>query len=283
MLTGTLRIADRRLQASIVSARGEADGSSVIRLDFPVEERRAPGIIWIVDLNAVGIAAALSLRIVRVQEETADAEVLRAEEGGRPEQKIGAGCVHGVLAGATRIAAGEKRADIRLSEHAVLGAASQKVLADQGALLSSAHVHGPHVVPANLPRKLAADVDLLRIAGVQPDAPREERQQRVVAVGAALKVEEGRSVEKEVTFLREELRKPFEVGEPLIDFGLREVGIDGQVGAHARRRAVKNVEAGVGAGVDGWSATSRKRLGRANRVRFDVDAVPFADVLQPNK
>ena len=61
----------------------------------------------------------------------------------------------------------------------------------------------------------------------------------VVAEIVAGEVEERRAVEKEVALLGEEQRITREIGLPLIDFGLCEIGVDGEVGAQQRRRVKK--------------------------------------------
>ena len=61
-------------------------------------------------------------------------------------------------------------------------------------------------------------------------------------VGIQIRVMGAAAVPRIPTGVEGKLR---EVGEPLIDFGLREVGVDRQVGARPGRGAVKDVEAGV--------------------------------------
>src|SRR5438045_178619 len=90
MLTWTLGIRDRRLKATVISPWREANRRVVVGLDFPIQERRAPRIVRIVDLQAVGIVVTGCPRIARVQDKATDTHVLGAEECRRAEQKIDA-------------------------------------------------------------------------------------------------------------------------------------------------------------------------------------------------
>jgi hypothetical protein len=103
------------------------------------------------------------------------------------------------------------------------------------------------VVAAHLSCNLGSDVDLLRRPElVQPDAPAEEGiDQQIVRPARAGEVEECGAVEEEVAALGKKQREPGQVDLALIDLGLREIGVDGQIGADARRHVVEEVETGV--------------------------------------
>ena len=83
------------------------------------------------------------------------------------------------------------------------------------------------------------DVDRLSVRA-EPYAPREERQG--IAPDAA-ETEDAGVLQEEVAFLREEERKAREVDLPIVDFGLGEVGIDGQGRGEGRRDLVEDVQA----------------------------------------
>ncbi len=115
--------------------------------------------------------------------------------------------------------------------------------------LAGAHVQEADVLAAHLAGELGAEVDPLRPrVGAQADAAAEERLHllgaQAVAAGAG-EVEERGAVEEEVAPLGKEEGEAREVDLALIDLGLREVGVDRQVGAQAGRRVVEEVDAGV--------------------------------------
>ena len=161
----------------------------------------------------------------------------------------------GTGAGKPRVTARVQGADVGLLQQAPLHPRHREVLADEAVVLARPHVQEPDVLRAGLAGHLRAEVDLLRRAvGAQADAAAEERddalvvgppeaEEVVVAFGIAGEVEEGRAVEEEVALLGKEQREAREVDLPLIDFGLREVGVDGEVGPQQRRQVVEEVDA----------------------------------------
>ena len=85
----------------------------------------------------------------------------------------------------------------------------------------------------------------------QADAPAEEGDDLIVVVPAAAEepalavaaeIEEGGAVEEEIAALGKEQRKARQVDLPLIDFRLREVGVDGEHGAQQRGGAVEEID-----------------------------------------
>jgi len=95
--------------------------------------------------------------------------------------------------------------------------------------------------------------------GVEADAAREERDDGDVAVGDVLEareVEKRGAFEKEPALLGKEQRVLREIDLPLIDFGLREVRVDGEIGAQRRRDAVVQVGASIRIGRRGGLAAT---------------------------
>ena len=137
-------------------------------------------------------------------------------------------------------------------------------------VVAGAHVQEADVLAAHLAGELGAEVDPLRTrVGAEADAAAEERLHllgaQAVAAGAG-EVEEGGAVEEEVAPLGKEQREARQVDLALIDLGLREVGVDREVGAQARRRVVEEVDAGVlVARPSPLAATGRATRRRAGR------------------
>ena len=90
------------------------------------------------------------------------------------------------------------------------------------------------VLLARLPDQFRAIDDRLRLTAVKADAAAEER-----TLVAGRELEKVGAVEEELTLLRKEQRKAREVGAALIDFGLREIGVDGEVRFQRGRDEIK--------------------------------------------
>ena len=146
------------------------------------------------------------------------------------------------------ISSGVDRAEVGLLQHAPFHARDQEVLRNELAIVvARANLEEADVLTAHLSGELRSEVDLLRCGvSAEPDAPAEERLNLRTAGAVAREVEERRAVEEEVAALGEEEREAREVDLPLIDLGLREVGVDRQVRADSRRRVVEEIEPGVG-------------------------------------
>ena len=146
------------------------------------------------------------------------------------------------------ISSGVDRAEVGLLQDAPLDARNREVLGDElTVLVSRSDVEEADVLAAHLSGELRAEVDLLRRrVRAQTDPPAEEGLNLRTARAVAGEVEERRAVEEEVAALGKEEREARQVDLTLIDLGLREVGVDGQVCADSRRRVVEEVEPGVG-------------------------------------
>ena len=139
--------------------------------------------------------------------------------------------------------------------------ADREVLADQPVVVARPHVQDADVLAAQADRwpwcrtgsSAASPASLRPMRRLKNGLTMRSRAEvrvvlAVVAAGTgarAREVEEGRAVEEEVALLGIEQREAREVDLPLIDLGLREVGVDGQVRAQRRRRVVEEVDAGL--------------------------------------
>ena len=172
-------------------------------------------------------------------------QVLVAPELRRGQAGIDADCLARIdLVTGAGISSGVDGAEVRLLQHPSLHARDEEVLRNELTIVAArAHLEEADVLAAHLTCELRAEVDLLRRGiGAQPDAPAEERLNLRAAGAVACEVEERRAVEEEVAAFRKEEREAGEVDLTLIDFGLREVGVDGQVRADSRRRVVEQIE-----------------------------------------
>ena len=146
-----------------------------------------------------------------------------------------------------RIAPCVQATDVRLREDAPAHAPDGELFADRAVVVAGAHVQKAHVLTAHLSRELAAVVDgLRRAAGGESNASAEERVDDEVAAERAAKRKERRPVEEEVSLLGKEQREAGEIHLPLIDLGLREVGVHGEDAAQAGRRTVEHIDTGIG-------------------------------------
>ncbi len=172
-----------------------------------------------------------------------------------------------------RRAAGVVRAHVRLAQQAPAPAADEETFTWRAVVLGRAHVQAAEVVAPGLPVQFAAGDDGLRLAVHEPDTAREEAVEGQIEIGLA--------VEEERASFGQEQREPREVHQPLIDFGLGEVGVDRGHGAQARREVVGEVDADVSGGV---TADRRCAAGRgggvARGVRPHFEAAAGADVAQ---
>jgi hypothetical protein len=141
-------------------------------------------------------------------------------------------------------------------------------------------VQHAHVEGTRLTCQLGAEIDCLRTAAlVETDAAAEEwceinrRPSPTAAVAAISEVEEQRSVEEEIAFLRKEEREAREIRLSLIDFRLREVGIDGEVRPQAGGEVVEQIDPDISVAVRRPVRIRRAPLARslANDVRLDVE------------
>jgi hypothetical protein len=277
------RVEQFGIQPAEARARCEPDGCVVVRLDLAVKQVAAPRVVRVFEPQTVRVGGTCRARVRGVYEEAAERDVLAAAEGRRREQEVRADRVARVEACVGRVAAGIKRTNVRLPEHAVLAAQHEEVLAHRVFLASRSHVHRAYVVSAELAREFASGPDLLRHPLVQADAAREERQQRVVVGSRALEVKESGAVEEKVALLGKKLRKALEVREPLIDLRLREVGVDCQVGADARRWVVEDIGADVHVVDRARAAAARRRVRSAQQVRLEVEPSRLGDVVEANQ
>ena len=146
-----------------------------------------------------------------------------------------------------RIAEGRNETDARLA---------------QDVLLESKHAHGTGggivAILARDPRmhdecavigavRATADfcANLNRHLGPiqQSDPPTEEGFD--VIAEAESEIENVRALEKKRALLREEERKSRQVGAPRVDFGLGEVGVDGERGERVRTQRLRDVQTGI--------------------------------------
>src|SRR5688572_30669898 len=188
--------------------------------------------------------------------------------------------------GAGRVTARVQGADVRLRHHTTLDAGDGEVLARKAVIFAAAHVEQPHVLRADLPGHFRAVIDPLRRGvGAETDAPAEEWDHLVVGTAAAVvvvaeivagEIEERGTVEKEVALLGEEQRVAREIGLPLIDFGLRKIGVDGQVGPQPRGRVVEEIDAGARIALHGLTAATGRGLRYERPIGLDVETVPLS-------
>ena len=160
------------------------------------------------------------------------------------------GHVQGGRVRGARVPPTEEGADVGLPQHTALHTGHGEVLAEGVTLLSRTDLQEADVLFAGLAAQPRSDVDFLRQAVlVQTDPPAEERLHsdvRLLPATPEIEIEERRAVQEEVAFLWKKQGKPREVHQPLIDFRLREVGIDGQVRPQARCHVVEEVDSHVG-------------------------------------
>ena len=160
----------------------------------------------------------------------------------------------GTAPGCKRITAGVHNAEVRLLQHPALEAQHGKVLSNRSLVVAGAHVQYAHVLSAHLAGEFRAVIDFLRLAvGAETDASAEEREDALVveraliapfiAPGRAGKVEKDGAVEEEVALFGKKQGIARQVDLALVDLGLCEVGVDGEVRTELRREVIEEIDA----------------------------------------
>src|SRR6186997_3334407 len=119
---------------------------------------------------------------------------------------------------------------------------------------STKETHGPGAGPTGEPRPCQ---DGNRPFVLQPDPPRIEWCNDC----RSGKIENAARFEKELPFLREEVRKTCQVDDLAVRFDLGEVGIDGEVRGESRRDGQLGVDPRLGIAVAGLDHTVSARPG----------------------
>ena len=171
----------------------------------------------------------------------------------------------------------EHAADAAAPQDVALGAQHREVggLDPRRLVIAGLHVDRAEGELAGLAGGAAAGDERNHARLIEADAAAEEQVRRVAGAGAesgagaAGKRERAEAFEEEVALLREEQVEARQVDLLLVDFDLREVGVDGEVGGDVLRDAVLHVAADAAVaivvdarrhGVVGRDAGERVRL-----------------------
>ena len=218
-------------------------------------ERNVPEIVREIEPSAKRVVDS-QLFVVGPHPPQVEAQVLAALEGRGREAEVGADQV--VVAGAVGVASGDDEAHRRLGEDVAADSGRQEILAVQGpdgivhlerVHRSGLHVEKAQVVVAHPARELGPRRYRHLLPLDEADPAREEGDEVDVGGAEARDIVSAGSFQEELTFLRKEQREAREVDLPLVRFGLREIGVDGQHGREVRSDVLGHVQAGLEPGV----------------------------------
>src|SRR5882672_7611048 len=211
-----------RIDQSVTPPVGEAHCGIVTVLNLSHGYPRIDRIVWKIEPCPERIAAAASRKFRRVEIKAAEFEHFLAQEVRGSQLEIQAGGL--TFARPLAIAPSDDSPNVGLLPETPARSKRCKVFCWPRAVIARTDLEHTEVERSSLSRELRSVIDRLRDAKIIKADPTAEKRHNSVA-RLAREIEDTFTFEKECALLGKEQRESCQIHLPLIDFGLREVGV----------------------------------------------------------